>query len=341
MSDAKHTDYASAGVDIAAANDWIEDMSSLAKATPQRGVLSGIGGFSAQYELPSGMQQPVLVSATDGVGTKLKLALLANQHHSMGIDLVAMCVNDIITCGAKPLYFLDYYATDKLDPRVATEIISGISWACQQCDMALIGGETAEMPGCYPSAHYDLAGFSVGAIDKCNIIDGSSVIAGDQIIALSSSGVHANGFSLVRHILQQHNIDPRQYKLQQQSLCDLLLTPTELYVQTILQLLPQIPVKAIAHITGGGIVENLPRVLPQNVHAVINNSYPIPAIFNFLQELAKVSDAEMRRTFNLGVGMTIVVAKDELEDTLALLPNSAWHLGHIAAGKKQVIYQHG
>jgi phosphoribosylformylglycinamidine cyclo-ligase len=334
MSKGKPLDYTSAGVDIDAANNWLKDVRKIADSTPQKGVLSGIGGFGAQFALPTGMHEPILISATDGVGTKLKLALLADKHHGMGIDLVAMCANDIITSGAKPLYFLDYYATDKLNPKVASEIIQGISDACIECDMALIGGETAEMPGCYPTAHYDLAGFCVGVIERKDIVDGSKVCDGDRIIALGSSGVHANGFSLVRHILASGNIDPMQEQLSGARLVDVLLTPTKLYVKTILTLLKNYPLKAIAHITGGGIDDNLPRVLPANVNALISTDYPKPAIFDFLQQAGNVATNVMRRTFNMGIGMLLVVAKDDaaaIVNNLHAMGEHAFDVGVIKA----------
>lgn len=332
MNDKESLDYSQAGVDIDAGNRWIKDVHKLAGNTPQHGVLSGVGGFGAQFALPTGMKEPVLISATDGVGTKLKLALLAEQHYGMGIDLVAMCANDIITSGAKPLYFLDYFATDHLNAAVAKEILSGISAACTECDMPLIGGETAEMPGCYPKDHYDLAGFCVGLIERQNIIDGSNVHINDQIIAIGSSGVHANGFSLVRHILERKKIDPLQQQLDGTALIDLLLQPTKLYVMPILKLLKQHQIKAIAHITGGGIPENLPRVLPNEVCAHIHNPGQTPAIFEFLQQQGNIALDEMRRTFNMGVGMLLVVSQDELDATLADLHGlgeQAWHAGHI------------
>jgi phosphoribosylformylglycinamidine cyclo-ligase len=334
MNNGKPLDYTSAGVDIDAANNWLKDVRKIADSTPQKGVISGIGGFGAQFALPTGMQEPVLISATDGVGTKLKIALLADQHHGMGIDLVAMCANDIITSGAKPLYFLDYYATDKLNPRVASEIIQGISDACIECDMALIGGETAEMPGCYPTAHYDLAGFCVGVIERKDIVDGSKVCDGDRIIAIGSSGVHANGFSLVRHILASCNIDPLQEKLNGARLADVLLTPTKLYVKAILELLKKHQLKAIAHITGGGIDDNLPRVLPANVNALINTDYPKPAIFDFLQQAGNITIDVMRRTFNMGIGMLLVVAADEavaIVNNLNAMGEIAFDVGVIKA----------
>ena len=343
MSDKNAVDYTQAGVDIDAANQWLDGISDLAKQTPQSGVVSGIGGFGAQFALPTGMREPILVSATDGVGTKLKLALRAGKHHSMGIDLVAMCANDIITSGAKPLYFLDYYATDKLNPQVATEILRAISQACTECNMALIGGETAEMPGCYPKDHYDLAGFCVGIIEREDIIDGKQVKDGDQIIALASSGVHANGFSLVRHILETQQIDPVEYRLDEQRLIDILLTPTQLYVAPLLELIQTYRPKAIAHITGGGIIDNLPRVLPPHCEAVIQ-PYDVPAVFAFLQQQAQVSDEVMRRTFNMGVGMLLVVDNNELQPALSKLQQlgeTAWHIGHIQSSEQsepKVIY---
>ena len=345
MSDKKSLDYTSAGVDIDAANEWLGDVEKMAKDTPQKGVISGIGGFGAQFALPTGMQEPVLISATDGVGTKLKLALLADKHHSMGIDLVAMCANDIITSGAKPLYFLDYFATDKLNPKVASEIIKGISDACSECDMALIGGETAEMPGCYPPAHYDLAGFCVGLAERKEIISGEDVTDGDRLIAIGSSGVHANGFSLVRHILDSCNIDPLTEQLDGEKLIDVLLKPTKLYVKPILELLKNHKLKAIAHITGGGIDDNLPRVLPKTVSALIDSDYNKPAIFDFLQQAGNVETDVMRRTFNMGIGIILAVDPQDADAVIKSLQDmgeTAWNAGVIKAnddGETKVIYK--
>ena len=332
MSNKEELNYNNAGVDIEAANNWLKGVGDIAAKTPQQGVVSGIGGFGAQFALPSGLEEPILVSATDGVGTKLKLALLADKHYGMGIDLVAMCANDIITSGAKPLYFLDYFATEKLNQKVATEIINGISDACTECDMALIGGETAEMPGCYPKAHYDLAGFCVGVAERKAIIDGRDVRPGDQLIAIGSSGVHSNGFSLVRHILDTKQVDPLTEQLGAGKLIDALLEPTKLYVKPILNLMQQHKLKAIAHITGGGIDDNLPRVLPENVAANINTNYKMPEVFPYLQQLGDIATDVMRRTFNMGIGMLIVVSEDQLDAVLqsfAAMQANAWHAGEI------------
>lgn len=299
--------YRDAGVDIDTGNALIDRIKPLARATHRPGVMGGLGGFGALFELPAGYQQPVLVSGTDGVGTKLKLAIDSGRHDTVGIDLVAMCVNDLIVQGAEPLFFLDYYATGKLDIDVAAGVIKGIAEGCLQAGAALSGGETAEMPGMYAQGDYDLAGFCVGVVEKAKIIDGSQVQAGDVLIGLASSGAHSNGYSLVRKVIEVSGADLNQ-AFDGASLIDRLMAPTRIYVKPLLALFAKINVHALSHITGGGLLENLPRVMPQNTRAVIDGSgWRRPAVFDWLQQQGNINNTEMYRTFNCGVGMVIVV----------------------------------
>ncbi|MDH5731701.1 MAG: phosphoribosylformylglycinamidine cyclo-ligase, partial [Gammaproteobacteria bacterium] len=300
--------YRDAGVDIEAGNQLVEAIKPIAKSTFRPGVMSGLGGFGAMFELPlDRYQQPVLVSGTDGVGTKLKLAMQMNKHDSIGIDLVAMCVNDIIVQGAEPLFFLDYYATGKLDSSQATDVIRGIGKGCEQAACALIGGETAEMPGMYQVGDYDLAGFCVGIAEKSRLIDGQSVKAGDAVIGIASSGLHSNGYSLARKIVATVNAD-LESEFDGRTLGEALLEPTRIYVKSLLPLMQQNLVKAAAHITGGGLLENLPRVLPEHTQAEIDlKLIPLPPLFQWLQAQGNVALEEMYRTFNCGVGMCVVV----------------------------------
>jgi len=327
--------YKDAGVDIKAGNQLVENIKSVAKNTQIPGVLAGLGGFGSLFELPvQDYQNPVLVSGTDGVGTKLKLAQQLKQHDTIGIDLVAMCVNDIIVCGAKPLYFLDYYATGKLDTDTATQVVTGIGQGCQLAQCALVGGETAEMPGMYHNEDYDLAGFVVGIVEKANIIDGSKVKPGDSLIALASSGPHSNGYSLIRKIIERENAD-LDASFGDTTLGQALLAPTKIYVRSILSLLEQTPIHAMAHITGGGLIENIPRVLPDNCAAVIEQ-LNMPDIFNWLQQAGEVAHEEMLKTFNCGVGMVICVAKENTQSCLDHLNThgeTAWQIGHIQSRK--------
>ncbi len=328
--------YRDAGVDIAAGNRLVDRIKLLARRTLRPGVLGGLGGFGALFELPlDRYRQPVLVSGTDGVGTKLKLAMEMNRHDAIGVDLVAMCVNDVLTVGAEPLFFLDYYATGKLDVDAAAEVIKGIADGCEQAGAALAGGETAEMPGMYHDGDYDLAGFCVGVVEKSRIIDGSKVQIGDVLIALASSGPHSNGYSLIRKILQVSGARLDQ-PFEGRTLGEVLLTPTRIYVKPILKLLEQVEVRAIAHITGGGLTENLPRVLLMGSKAVIDTAgWRRPAVFQWLQQQGGVAEAEMRRTFNCGVGLVVCVATDVADQTLAILRDAGetvWPLGRIAAG---------
>jgi phosphoribosylformylglycinamidine cyclo-ligase len=297
--------YRDAGVDIDAGDALVERIKPLARTTLREGVLAGIGGFGALFEVPKRYREPVLVSGTDGVGTKLKLAFHLNRHDTVGIDLVAMSVNDILVQGAEPLFFLDYFACGKLHVDTAAAVVSGIAEGCRQAGCALIGGETAEMPGMYPDGEYDLAGFAVGAVEKSAIIDGRSIVTGDAVIALASSGPHSNGYSLVRRIVEVGRAD-LSADFHGRSLGEALLAPTRIYVKPVLQLLAKVPVKGIAHITGGGIVENVPRVLPDAVKAVIRrDSWTLPPVFAWLQAQGKVADAEMHRVFNCGIGMVL------------------------------------
>ncbi len=317
-------DYASAGVDIDAGNALIERIKPHAKRTYRPGVLGGLGGFGALFELPvDRYKAPVLVSGTDGVGTKLKLAHELDRHDTIGIDLVAMCVNDIVVSGAEPLFFLDYYATGRLSVATAEKVVAGIAEGCIQAGCSLSGGETAEMPGFYQGEEYDLAGFAVGVVEKSKIIDGSKVQAGDVLIALASSGCHSNGYSLVRKV-RERAAPPSDVDL---------LTPTRIYVKPLLALLAAVDVHAMAHITGGGLTENIPRVLPLQTCARIDlSSWQWPRVFQWLQNTGQITQADMLKTFNCGVGMVIAVAADQVQTTLALLTEQgeiAWKIGEI------------
>ena len=324
--------YKDSGVDITKGNDLIEKIKPLASATKIPGVLAGLGGFGAGFEIPTGYKKPVLISGTDGVGTKLKVAEMLGKHDTIGQDLVAMCVNDLIVAGAKPLFFLDYYATSKLNIDIATSVIGGIADGCKIADCALIGGETAEMPGMYQGEEYDLAGFCVGIVEKDEIIDGKSVDSSDVIIALGSSGPHSNGYSLIRKVLEIKK--PTKEQLNQ------LLEPTKIYVKSILDLIKDVKVKAISHITGGGLLENIPRVLPDDKTAIIDtSSWEIPEIFKYIQYSGNIEDNEMFRVLNCGVGMVVVVDKNNADKTIEKLIKSgekAWKIGEIVDGSGEV-----
>ena len=299
--------YRDAGVDIDAGDALVEAIKPMAKRTLREGVLAGIGGFGALFEVPKRYKEPVLVSGTDGVGTKLKLAFEWNKHDTVGIDLVAMSVNDILVQGAEPLFFLDYFACGKLQVGTAAQVVGGVAAGCEQAGCALIGGETAEMPGMYPDGEYDLAGFAVGAVEKSKIIDGSKVKAGDVVLGLASNGVHSNGFSLVRKILSVAQPDLQQ-PCGDVSLADAIMAPTRIYVKPLLSLLGAVDVHAMAHITGGGLVENVPRVLPQGMTAeLVRSSWPVTPLFGWLQQAGNVDSHEMHRVFNCGIGMIVVV----------------------------------
>ncbi|MEQ1637942.1 MAG: phosphoribosylformylglycinamidine cyclo-ligase [Methylococcales bacterium] len=336
--------YKSAGVDIEAGNALVDRIKPIAARTRTAGVMAGLGGFGSLFELPlDRYKHPVLVSGTDGVGTKLKLALDLNQHDTVGIDLVAMCVNDIIVQGAEPLFFLDYFATGKLDVDTAAAVVEGIGKGCELAGAALVGGETAEMPGMYADGEYDLAGFCVGIVEKANIIDGSKVKLGDQLIGIASSGPHSNGYSLIRKVLSHSNAALDQ-DFHGQPLGSALLQPTRIYVKSLLTLLKSVPVHALAHITGGGITENLPRVIPTDLNASIKrSSWALPDIFKWLQTQGNISDADMLTTFNCGIGMVVCVAKEQVDQTLVILKaegENAFIIGEITAGagKPKVIY---
>jgi phosphoribosylformylglycinamidine cyclo-ligase len=327
--------YLDAGVNINKGNELIEKIKPIAKSTAIPGVLAGLGGFGAMFELPiNEYKNPVLISGTDGVGTKLKVADILNKHDTIGIDLVAMCANDLIVQGAKPLFFLDYYATGKLNNNIAIDVIKGIAEGCKQSGCALIGGETAEMPGMYTGEDYDLAGFCVGIAEKSEIIDGSKVKQGDSIIALGSSGPHANGYSLIRKVLETNPPNSEQLKA--------LIEPTRIYVKSILSLIASHSVHAISHITGGGLLENIPRVLPENLAANLNkDSWQFPEIFQFLQKSGNIATNEMFRVLNCGVGMVVIVPKDEQDSAvkhLNAMGENAWIIGKITQNQgKQVV----
>ena len=312
--------YRDAGVDIDAGNQLVDRIKPIARATRRTGVLDNIGGFGALFEVPTDRyQHPVLVSGTDGVGTKLRLAMEMSKHDTIGIDLVAMCVNDLVVAGAEPLYFLDYYATGKLALGMAEDVIKGIGEGCQQAGAALVGGETAEMPGMYEGDDYDLAGFCVGVVEKSKIIDGSKVGAGDALIGLASSGPHSNGYSLIRKIIEVSNADLKS-DFHGKSLGETLLAPTRIYVKSLLALFEQVDVHALAHITGGGLLENLPRVMPASTRATIDShSWQRPPIFDWLQEHGNVEQNEMYRTFNCGIGMVVCVDEADVDKALAIL----------------------
>ena len=337
--------YKSAGVDIAAGNALVERIKPVAARTKIPGVLAGLGGFGSLFELPvNRYRNPVLVSGTDGVGTKLKLAIETGIHNTIGIDLVAMCVNDIVVQGAEPLFFLDYFATGKLDVNTAAAVIEGIGTGCEQAGAALVGGETAEMPGMYAEGEYDLAGFCVGIVDKDQIIDGRMVKPGDKLIGIASSGPHSNGYSLIRKIIDQSKSSLSE-PFGGSNLGNVLLEPTRIYVKSLLSLIKTVPIHALAHITGGGITENLPRVIPDGLAAQIElETWEFPAIFKWLQEQGNVSQADMLTTFNCGIGMIVVVPADQENAALRHLGNSgenAFALGKLVKQecKSRVIYQ--
>ncbi len=333
MSNSKSLSYKDAGVDIDAGNALVENIKSVVKRTHRPEVMGNLGGFGALCQLPTKYKEPVLVSGTDGVGTKLRLAIDLKRHESVGIDLVGMCVNDLIVQGGEPLFFLDYFATAKLDVDVATEVVTGIAKGCELAGCALIGGETAEMPGMYHGDDYDMAGFCVGVVEKADVIDGTKVSDGDALIALASSGPHSNGFSLIRKVLEVSGADPLSM-LDDKSIADHLMEPTRIYVKNTLEVIAKHNVHALSHITGGGFWENIPRVLPSDLKANIDGaSWQWPSIFNWLQEQGNIDTYEMYRTFNCGVGLILVVPQADLEGALATfkeLGDDAWHIGTIA-----------
>jgi phosphoribosylformylglycinamidine cyclo-ligase len=334
--------YKDAGVDIDAGNALVERIKHVAKKTTRPEVMGGLGGFGGLCEIPEGYKQPVLVSGTDGVGTKLRLAMDLNKHDTIGIDLVAMCVNDLIVAGAEPLYFLDYYATGKLNIDTAAAVVTGIGKGCELSGCALVGGETAEMPGMYHGEDYDLAGFCTGVVEKSEIIDGSKVRTGDALIGVASSGPHSNGYSLIRKIIEVSKADLDQ-DVGGRPLKDALMEPTRIYVKSVLQLMKDVQVNALSHITGGGLLENIPRVLPDNSKALIDKtSWDLPPVFKWLQDNGNVDPVEMYRTFNCGVGLVICVKAEQKQQALdSLIANgeNAWVIGEIAAaaaGEEQV-----
>lgn len=320
MSDKQSLTYRDAGVDIDAGEQLVERIKPHVKRSMRPGVMGGLGGFGALFEIPlDRYRKPVLVSGTDGVGTKLRLAIETNRHDTIGIDLVAMCVNDVVVQGAEPLFFLDYYATAKLNVDIAESVVKGIVEGCIQAGAALVGGETAEMPGMYAAGDYDLAGFCVGIVEKDAIIDGSQTKPGDVLIGLPSSGPHSNGYSLIRKLLERAKATP-ETKLANGLLYDALLAPTRIYVKTVLALMQQVPVHGVAHITGGGLIENIPRVVPDGLEVLINrSSWTLPAVFDWLQRAGNIDDHELLRTFNCGIGMTLCVGPQHLEKALAVL----------------------
>jgi phosphoribosylformylglycinamidine cyclo-ligase len=337
--------YRDAGVDIEAGNRLVERIKPLAERTRRAGVVTGLGGFGGLFELPlDRYRRPVLVSGTDGVGTKLRLAIDSGVHDGVGIDLVAMCANDVVVQGAEPLYFLDYYATGKLDEAVAYQVVEGIARGCELAGMALIGGETAEMPGMYAADDYDLAGFCVGVVERDAIVDGSGVTPGDMLLGLASSGPHANGYSLIRRILSASGAS-LDMPVGGRTLLEALLEPTRIYVRSVLALLQSVPVKAIAHITGGGLSDNIPRVLPAGTQARLDVcAWPRPEIFRWIEDNAALDDGEFRRTFNCGIGMTLCVAEEHVTaagDILRRQGEECWTIGVIeesASSSPQVIY---
>ena len=335
--------YRDAGVDIDAGDALVEAIKPFAKRTMREGVLAGIGGFGALFEVSKKYREPVLVSGTDGVGTKLKLAFHLNRHDTVGIDLVAMSVNDILVQGAEPLFFLDYFACGRLDVATATDVIKGIAAGCEQAGCALIGGETAEMPSMYPDGEYDLAGFAVGAVEKSKIIDGKKIQPGDVVLGLASSGAHSNGYSLVRKIIDVAKPDLNA-DFHGRPLADVLLAPTRIYVKPLLALMEKIDVHGMVHITGGGLVENIPRVLQPNLTAVLHkDSWTLPPLFQWLQKHGGVADDEMHRVFNCGIGMTVIVSAanaDQAEAELKRLGETVYRIGEIrerAEGEAQTL----
>ena len=328
--------YKGAGVDIDAGEELVKNIKPLAAKTKRDGLVGGIGGFGALFEIPKHFKQPILVTGTDGVGTKLRLALDIERHNTIGIDLVAMSVNDILVQGAEPLFFLDYFSCGKLDVERATEVVSGIAKGCELSGCALIGGETAEMPGMYAGEEYDLAGFAVGAVEKTKIITGEHISTGDALLGLGSSGAHSNGYSLIRKILTKSNAKLDQ-KLADRTLGDLLIEPTRIYVGSILNALKTEQIKGLAHITGGGIIENIPRILPEHLAAEVDlKSWPRSELFQWLQAKGNVDDEEMLRVFNCGIGMVVVCAAEHSQGLGQILESTGetvFHIGTIVNRK--------
>jgi phosphoribosylformylglycinamidine cyclo-ligase len=342
MTEGHGITYRDAGVDIDAGDELVERIKPLVRRAQRPEVLAGIGGFGALVELPAGYRRPVLVSGTDGVGTKLRLAIDTGRHDTIGIDLVAMCVNDVVVQGAEPLFFLDYYATGKLEVAVAEAVVRGIVEGCVQAGAALVGGETAEMPGMYHGGDYDLAGFCVGVVEKDAILDGSKVAAGDAIVGLSSSGPHSNGYSLIRKLIDTAAATPAT-QLEGRGLYERLLAPTRIYVKPLLALLRALPVHGLAHITGGGLTDNIPRVLPAGLEAVLTRAlWPRDPVFEWLQQVARTDSSQMYRTFNCGIGMVVIVPAAQAAATVAFLAErgeGAQLIGHVQRGTRGVFIE--
>ncbi len=335
----KKISYKEAGVNIEKGNELVQRLKKTIDNTNKKGVIGELGGFGGLFDLGSlNYKQPILVSGADGVGTKIKLAIENNMHGTIGIDLVAMCVNDVIVQGAKPLFFLDYFACSKLDINIAETVISGINKGCSLAGCSLIGGETAEMPEMYKENDYDLAGFCVGVVEKDQIITGENIVDGDVLIALASSGCHSNGYSLIRKIIKNNNPNLNQ-NLDNKKILEHLLTPTRIYVKQILDLIKHVPIKSISHITGGGLIDNLPRVIPDNLSVIINtNTWTTPKIFNWLSDQCKIDSYEMFRTFNCGIGLILCVEKNNAEDAINRLHDNgenAWLVGKVIKNNKQ------
>jgi len=334
-SDNNSVTYRDAGVDIEAGDALVDQIKPFAKRTMRPEVMGSIGGFGSMFAMPEKFKEPVLVSGTDGVGTKLKLAFELDKHDTVGIDLVAMSVNDILVQGAEPLFFLDYFACGKLEVGTAANVVKGIAAGCEESGCALVGGETAEMPGMYPEGEYDLAGFVVGCVDKANIIDGSTIADGDVVLGLASSGAHSNGYSLIRKLIEKSGID-MESDFHGRKFKDVVMTPTKLYVKSILALLEAMPVKGMAHITGGGITENIPRVLPEGLTAEVSaNTWEMPALFKWLQEQGNIADNEMYKTFNCGIGMAIIVSQENAAAAQKILADKGETVYQIGAIRKQ------
>ncbi len=316
--------YKDSGVDVEKGYEAVKLMKQHVKSTYTQGVLGDIGSFGGFFKMPDGMKEPVLVAGTDGVGTKLKYAIISGKHDTIGIDAVAMCVNDIVCQGAKPLFFLDYFATGSLSPEKVATVVSGIAEGCRQSGAALIGGETAEMPGFYPEGDYDIAGFAVGAVDRSKIINGSGIKEGDVLIGLKSSGIHSNGYSLVRKLFGEDIsvLEKFDSELGAKPI-DVLLTPTRIYVKSILSLIEKEHIKGIAHITGGGFIENIPRIFPEGIGCeIVKNSYEVPAVFRVMQKRAGISDSQIYNTFNMGIGMVVCVAESDVKATVSQLEST-------------------
>lgn len=313
--------YKDSGVDVERGYKAVELMKKHVKSTYTDGVIGDLGSFGGFFKMPCGMKEPVLVAGTDGVGTKLKYAIISDRHDTIGIDAVAMCVNDIVCQGAKPLFFLDYFASGRISPEKVATVVSGVAEGCRQSGAALIGGETAEMPGFYADGEYDIAGFAVGVVDKCNVINGSTIKEGDVLIGLKSSGIHSNGYSLVRKLWGENIAELEKYSDELGAKpIDVLLTPTRIYVESILALIEKVRVKGIAHITGGGFIENIPRIFPDGIGCEIEkNSYEVPAVFRIMQKRAQISDEQIYNTFNMGIGMVVCVDKSDVEKTVLQL----------------------